>query len=200
LRIGASVQTPTLYKLRDEYTSSLNANFGGAQPSTEDAQIDPGNFDYFLTTPMRANGGIAYFVGKNGFLSADVEYVNYGGARLEATDDMDAFSGTNDIIKDSYQSAINLRVGGEFRYNIFRVRAGYAHYGDPYKSSTYDRNKQYITGGVGIKQENRFLDLAVVNSRFNSVYSPYSLLDNAQPVVTTKNVGNSVLFTVGFNF
>ena len=129
-----------------------------------------------------------------------MEYVNYGGARLEASDDVDAFSGTNDVIKDTYQSAINLRVGGEFRYNIFRLRAGYAHYGDPYRSSTFDRNKQYITGGVGIKQENRFLDLAIVNSRFNSVYSPYTLLSEAQPVVTTKNVVNSVLLTVGVNF
>ncbi len=198
VRIGASVQTPTFYTLRDAYTTSMSATFSDS--GLEEAQQDPGDYEYNLTTPMRANGGIAFFAGKNGFLSADLEYINYGGARLEATDGADAFSGTNDVIKNTYQSAINLRVGGEFRYNIFRVRAGYARYGDPYKSSTFDRNKQYITGGVGIKQENRFFDLAVVNSRFNSVYSPYTLLDNAQPVVTTKNVGNSVLFTVGVNF
>ena len=143
---------------------------------------------------------VAFFAGKNGFISADVEYVNYGGARFDSNDGGDSFSDMNDVIKTTYQSTLNFRVGGEYRYNIFRLRAGYALYGDPYKNSGYDRDKRYITAGAGIKQENHFFDIAIVNSRYNSVYSPYSLLDNLQPVVTTKNTTNSVLFTLGFNF
>ncbi|RDC65358.1 OmpP1/FadL family transporter [Adhaeribacter pallidiroseus] len=200
VRIGVSVQTPTFYTLRDQYTTSMATTFGGSAPGNYDKSLTPGDFEYTLTTPLRANGGVAFFAGKNGFISADVEYVNYGGARLGNNDGADTFSGTNDIIKDTYQSALNFRVGGEYRYNIFRLRAGYALYGDPYKSSAYDRDKRYLTAGVGIKQENTFFDIAVVNFRYNSVYAPYSLLDNLQPVVSTKNTTNSVLFTVGFNF
>ncbi|QNF32467.1 hypothetical protein HUW51_06890 [Adhaeribacter swui] len=200
VRIGLSVQTPTFYTLRDQYTTSMATTFGGSTPGNYNASVVPGDFEYTLTTPMRANGGVAFFAGKNGFISADVEYVNYGGARLNNSNGADAFSGTNDIIKNTYQSTLNFRVGGEYRYNVFRVRAGYALYGDPYKSSAYDRDKRYITAGVGIKQENHFFDLAVVNSRYNSVYSPYSLIDNLQPVVNSENTTNSVLFTVGFNF
>ena len=200
VRIGASVQSPTFYSLRDTYTTSLASSFGGSSPEDFNAQLDPGDYQYSLTTPLRANGGLAFFAGKNGFLSADVEYVNYGGARFSTNEATDSFAGTNDAIKNAYQSVVNLRVGGEFRYNVFRLRAGYALYGDPYKSSTFDRDKRYLTAGAGIKQDNRFLDVAFVNSRINSVYSPYALLDNLQPVITTKNTANSVLFTLGFNF
>ena len=200
IRLGLSVQTPTFYTLRDTYTTSLSTTLTGNQTDTYDEQMTPGDYEYNLTTPMRANGGVAVFVGKHGFLSADVEYVNYSGARLESNNGDDSFSGTNDIIKNTYQSALNFKVGGEYRYNIFRLRAGYALYGDPYKSSGYDRQKQYITAGAGIRQDNRFFDVALVNSKYNSVYSPYSLQDNSQPVVTTKNTGNSVVFTLGLNF
>jgi hypothetical protein len=199
VRIGVSVQTPTFYTLRDQYTTSMSTKFSDT-PETYEASMTPGDFEYTLTTPLRVNGGVAFFAGKNGFVSADVEYVNYGGARLDNNDGADTFSGTNDVIKDTYQSTLNFRLGGEYRYNIFRLRAGYALYGDPYKSSDYDRDKRYFTGGVGIRQENTFFDIAVVNSRYNTVYSPYALLDNLQPVVSTENTTNSVLFTLGFNF
>ncbi|MDQ3291477.1 MAG: hypothetical protein M3Q05_09330 [Bacteroidota bacterium] len=200
VRIGVSVQTPTFYTLRDQYTTSMGSTFGGTTPGTYNAQMTPGDYEYSLTTPMRANGGVAFFAGKNGFISADVEYINYSGARFDSNDGGDSFSDKNDIIKNTYQSTLNFRVGGEYRYNIFRVRAGYALYGDPYKSSDYDRDKRYITAGAGIRQNDHFFDIALVNARYNSVYSPYSLIDNLQPVVTTKNTTNSVVFTVGFNF
>lgn len=200
VRIGASIQSPTFYSLRDTYTTSLASTLVDPIPESFNAQTDPGEYQYSLTTPLRANGGLAFFAGKNGFLSADVEYVNYGGARFSTNEAVDSFADTNEAIKDTYQSVINLRVGGEFRYDVFRLRAGYARYGDPYKSSTFDCDKRYLTAGAGIKQGNHFLDVAFVNSKVNSVYSPYALLDDLQPVVTTKNTTNSVLFTVGFNF
>jgi hypothetical protein len=196
IRFGASFQTPTWYSMRDEYGTSLQTR------NTTDfsGETDPGEYEYRLTTPMRANGGVAIIAGKYGFFTGDVEYVDYTRARLREDGDAAVFQGSNNDISSMYGSAVNVRLGAEGRFDIFRVRAGFALYGDPYENQTYDRKKTYLTAGVGIKQANYFFDLALVNSTYNSVYSPYVLNDQTQPVIVTENRNNNLLFTLGMNF
>jgi hypothetical protein len=196
VRFGASFQTPTYFSMRDEYITSLqtqnNTAFNG--------ETDPGEYEYRLTTPTRVNGGVAVIAGKYGFFSGDVEYVDYTRARLRDDNDNGVFQGSNNDISTLYRSAVNVRLGAEGRFDIFRVRGGFALYGDPYENSTYDRKKTYLTAGVGIRQANYFFDLALVNSAYNSVYSPYVLEADPAPVVVTKNRYNNLLFTLGMNF
>jgi long-subunit fatty acid transport protein len=214
IRVGASVQTPTLHSLSETYTSSLNVIYDtpitieGKTYSSGNAATDPGAFDYRLTSPFRASGGAAVVIGKYGFLSGDVEYVNYGQARLNNDNTNDAgassnydFSYDNDDVKDLYQSAVNLRLGGELRYDIFRFRAGFAHYGDPYKVSTRDRSQSYYTGGVGLRQKNFFLDLAGVYNTTKRYYNPY-VMPNLEdtPEVTVDANRFTTTITAGFLF
>ena len=205
LRLGASIQTPTFYSLTDNYNTSLLVNYKpGALTDPNQTQLSgntvPGTYDYNLTTSFRANGGIAYFIGKYGFITADVEFVNYGSASFNQDDDFSVFSNINNRISNTYQGAMNYRVGAEARFDIFRVRGGFALYGDPYRTSTFDRDRTYFTGGIGIKESNYFLDAAYVHSKYNSIYSPYQLDDNSQPVVETKVKNASFVVTAGFNF
>jgi long-subunit fatty acid transport protein len=196
IRFGASYQSPTYFSMRDEYISSLqtqnNTAFSG--------ETDPGEYEYRLTTPSRVTGGVTVIAGKYGFFSGDIEYVDYTRARLRDDADNAAFQGSNNDISTMYRSAVNLKLGAEGRFDIFRARAGFALYGDPYENSTYDRKKTFLTAGVGIRQANYFFDLALVNSSYNSVYSPYSLEMAPAPVVETKNRYNNLLFTLGMNF
>src|SRR5690606_5875357 len=162
LRLGGTIQTPTFYSLNDDYYSAMQVNYKPGVFSVDNvsAKSLDGEFEYSLTTPFRASGGLAYFIGKYGFVSADVEYVNYGHARFSIADDnpygLDPgtgyFSQQNRIIKDSYASAMNIRVGAEARLDVFRIRAGFARYGDPYESSNLDRARTYLTGGIGLKE------------------------------------------------
>jgi len=201
LRIGASIQTPTFYSMNDIYDTSLNTSFQddtGVQDYSE--AMVPGEYSYRLTTPMRATAGVALFAGKYGFVTGDVEYLNYSNARLADNENSSEFSDVNNKISTDYKSAVNIKVGAEGRFDVFRVRAGIALLGDPYENSNFDHQRSYITGGVGIKQANYFVDLAVVNSKFNSVYSPYTVADEPQTIVTTKNRNNNVLVTLGVNF
>jgi hypothetical protein len=196
IRFGASYQSPTYFSMRDEYMTALNS-----QSSTSfSGETDPGEYEYRLTTPMRATGGVAIIAGKYGFFTGDVEYVDYTRARLRDDADNAVFQGSNNDISSMYRSAVNVRVGAEGRFDIFRVRAGFALYGDPYENSSYDRKKTYLTAGAGIKQANYFFDLALVNTAYNSVYSPYVLEQDTAPIVITKNRYNNVLFTLGMNF
>ncbi|UOQ66044.1 OmpP1/FadL family transporter [Hymenobacter volaticus] len=214
VRVGASVQTPTLHSLSETYSSSLNVVYDtpitieGKTYSSGNAATDPGTFDYRLTSPFRASGGAAVVIGKHGFLSGDVEYVNYGQARLNNDNTNDAgassvydFGDDNDDVKALYQSAVNLRLGGELRYDIFRFRAGFAHYGDPYKANTRDRSQSYYTGGVGLRQKNFFLDLAGVYNTAKRYYNPYVMprLEDTPEVVVDANRFTTTI-TAGFLF
>ncbi|MFB9863297.1 OmpP1/FadL family transporter [Rufibacter immobilis] len=211
LRLGFSVQTPTWYNLTDRFDTNLAVNFN--QAPEEGASVnqffaaDPGEYEYNLTTPFRASGGAAVFIGKNGFITADVEYVDYSNARLNADD---SFNSENQTIRNVYDKALNFRVGAEARLDIFRVRAGFAQHGDPFKNSDVDQAKTFLTGGLGIRQSNFFIDAALVYSKYNSVYSPYTNLefDNpasefyqiSAPSVKNKHENTNFVATVGWNF
>lgn len=204
LRLGASIQTPTWASLSDDYIKTLTVNYQPGTFTGNQTQFTsnavPGVYDYNLTTPFRANGGIAYFIGKYGFISADVEYLDYSDASFNQDNDLTIFSAVNNRISNTYQSVVNYRVGAEARFDIFRVRGGFALYGDPYQNSSYDRDRTYYTVGIGIKESRYFIDAAYVQSKYNSIYSPYSLTDHTQPVVTTGVKNVSFLITGGFNF
>jgi hypothetical protein len=220
LRIGASVQTPTYIRLNDTYTESLTSNQSAQGtdrvPLTASGQADlpsgpytvsfPANdYAYAVTTPFRANAGLAYTLGKHGFVTGDVEYVGYGQARLhsnpqDANGDDYTFSNENSDIKAQYQNAVNLRFGAEGRFDIFRVRLGYARYGDPYKVDTNgERAQNFYTGGLGLRQGNFFLDVASVYTSFDQTYTPYNL-GGLEPLIKVNNSRFTTSVTAGITF
>ncbi|MGV3540433.1 MAG: OmpP1/FadL family transporter [Rufibacter sp.] len=210
LRLGVSIQTPTWYTLVDRYSTSLTVNYtpGVFNNDTEYASTVPGEYEYNLTTPFRASGGAAVFIGKNGFLTADVEYVNYGSGRLSSTDD--SFQDANQATRNNYQSVLNYRFGAEARIDVFRLRGGVGLYGDPMKNSEVDQSKTFFTGGIGLRQSNYFIDAALVYSKYKSVYSPYSnsefgdansiYNDAITPLVENDHENTNFVVTFGWNF
>ena len=205
IRAGIFIQTPTYYSMTDDYQTDITAIFDNASITTiytsrEERSLE-GTFSYKLTTPYRLSGGIALFAGKKGFFSTDVEYVAYNSADLKGGD-LTTFQGDNKTIKNLYKPAINLKVGGELRFEIFRVRAGFALYGDPYNKNVdnLNRKRTYITGGVGMREKDYFLDIAFVTSKHNSAYTPYTLSDGSEPSATIKKSFTNLLFTFGTVF
>ncbi|WP_181306631.1 OmpP1/FadL family transporter [Rufibacter sp. XAAS-G3-1] len=211
LRLGFSVQSPTWYRLIDQFNTTLAVNYN--QAPEEGASLNQffpselGEYEYKLSTPFKANAGAAFFLGKNGFITADVEYVDYSSARLDADD---SFQTENQNIQNVYDKALNFRLGAEARLNIFRLRAGYALHGDPFKDSEVNQAKSFYTAGFGIRQNNFFIDGALVYSKYNSVYSPYVNYEvnnqNSEfynllvPTVTNKHANTNFVATVGWNF
>lgn len=212
VRIGLSAQTPTAFQFDDTYSSSLKVQFqqpvniGGGQTVTQaSAATTQGRYSYRMTTPWRLNGGATFIVGKYGFLSADAELVDYSQAKIRNASDLQdgddySFSDENARINQLYGSALNLRVGAEARAGIFRVRGGYAHYGDPFQDSRFDRSQAYYTGGLGIRQGNLTADLAGVYTTYNRIYSPYTLADGSQPEVKMNANRFTTTFTLGLQF
>ncbi|ARS37164.1 OmpP1/FadL family transporter [Pontibacter actiniarum] len=217
LRLGVSVQTPTAYTFDDEYQRIINTSFNDG---VESAAEVPGQFSYRLVTPFKATGGIAYFIGKYGFITADVEYVDYGDAKFKEDDDFSSggfFDDVNDGIATNNKSAVNYKIGAEGRFEVFRLRAGYAYNGELDNGSSYNAGfinykygaTKHYTLGAGIRLQQFFVDAAYVHSQQDityapfvsgTSYTPYSPQGSGEPAVNIDRKQNSVLVTLGFNF
>ncbi|MDN5205686.1 long-chain fatty acid transporter [Fulvivirgaceae bacterium BMA10] len=205
VRVGASVTTPTFYRLDEVSDVSIEANYNNFFYAPEDtvlnslvAESDIILSKYELTTPLRLNGGIALFFEKYGFLSADIEFIDYASNSFSSSDF--STNADNRTIKDLYTSTINFRLGGEYRYNILRFRAGVAYYGDPYALEGFDGQRTDLSFGLGLKLANFSADLGIINSSSSSNYSPYTFVNGSGPVAQIDNGRTSAVFTLGFNF
>jgi hypothetical protein len=221
IRFGFSYTTPTYYNFDEEgdniYVSDWNnydvANFlddNGDRIILEDTVLNRletatdifvSNFN--LRTPSRLNAGFAFFFNKNGFITADIEHLNYGNANVSSAD----FSSGNDnrTIENIYQSVTNIKIGGEYRYEIFRLRVGYAKQGDPYKTSfddiDLDRSRTTFSGGVGVNMGKYFFDLSVSNTKYDQSFRSYRLADiETSPLAIINHNITSTQLTFGLNF
>jgi len=203
-RIGASVQTPTYIALEDSYNTTLTSSYAPSSLSNV-LSTTPGTYNYSVTTPFRANGGIAFLLNKYGFITGDVEYVGYGQTRFNTqSGDQNGggdFTNTNEQISNGYRNVVNVRAGVEGRFDIFRARLGYARYANPYSgTSSVARTQNYFTGGLGLRTKSFFVDAAGVYLAYKDQYSPYTLASTFSPVVTTNFNRFTVSLTGGLIF
>ena len=217
LRVGASIQTPTFMRLTDTYNAAFTTTFTAQGSDVVATSLPTGpvgvkvldqsfpDYAYTLTTPFRASGGVACTLGKHGFVTGDIEYVGYGQARLHndasnSNGDNYSFNTENSDIQQLYRNAINLRFGAEGRFDVFRVRAGYARYGDPYKVDvSNERAQNFYTAGLGLRQGNFFLDAAAVYTTYNRYYIPYDL-GGIEPLVKSSINRYTTTITAGLTF
>lgn len=197
LLVGASYTTPSVMAIEQIRSITLTADYLFAtsfRDQTTSYGFDYEPFNYTLTTPSKLKLGATYFVGKSGFITADVERVNYAGANLSNSESGISFSNDNNAI-NRLESVWNVRLGGEFRYEIFRLRAGLMRIDDPSKNNLGEGENRISFGG-GIRTEDYFVDMAVVTS--NGKQSNVSPYPGQTAIVDNKNT--SVSFTVGFFF
>lgn len=219
LRVGLAVHTPTFYNLKDEYTTKITTDVdsyaGGGVRSQSSIDFNdgyPGDFQYNYLNPWKFMGGVSYIFGENadvtqqqGFISADVEFINYRGNKFKDTEADYANAGEyfgelNRSIDEAFKSAVNAKIGGELKFNTFMVRAGFAWFSNPYDDIGFDGSRMNISGGLGWRNKGKFVDLTYVHQIITDGFYPY-LLDQGffAPVTAKSGVGN-ILLTVGFKF
>jgi hypothetical protein len=202
LRIGLSFTAPTSFSIQETYGTTLvnNTSLRTGSFTEERASAPAGSYTYNVRTPMRANAGVAVFIKKHGFLTAEVEYVGYNNMNLRDYDDATLFTDDNATIRNVYKGVLNYKGGAEFRYEKFYLRGGYAYQPNPVQNlDALDRSLQQITGGFGFAFENNNIDISFVNTRFKSAYQPYSTNFDANGYggylsskgVSPENVGDS---------
>ncbi len=202
IRIGGSIHTPTFYNLSDEFYSTMNSYFdtpdddGKTDYLTESNTL---NYDYNLTSPLKATGSLAIIIKKFGLISLDYEYIDYSTSRLRSNDY--SFETENENIKSLYGIAHNLRAGAELNFGPIILRGGYSYYSSPYKTENITDQGviQSYSGGVGMRTSAFFIDIALIYSTSNDEYLLYEL-ENSSQIATLNNVQSKVLVTMGIKF
>jgi hypothetical protein len=149
---------------------------------------------YSLRLPQKLSLGATAFLSKFGFVTADLEYVDYISARYSSTNG--AFDSDVPDVGSELQNTFNLKVGAEGRWNILRARAGYAYFDNPYRN--FDISRQSISGGLGIMRKNGFfIDATYRVSIFDN---PEITAYPGSDLVTSTSTISSLRITLGKNF
>ncbi len=209
-RIGLAIHSPTYLYLSDTFGNELSFNItyneGTAQENTvtnSSQSAENGIFDYRQRTPARFIVNLGSVIKKTGFISAELEWLDYSNMKYNFNNEF-ANSATlqyqdavNAQIVDIFQSAINLKVGGEVVIKkVFRLRAGYGLFGNPYYYNENFFDASQITTGIGIRRDKLFLDLAYAYFDRSENYSPY--FSNEAPVINNITNKHKIVFTLGF--
>lgn len=209
VQFGFAYTTPTGYSLTDSYSARMNTSWKNFeyQPgefiNNEDAATDLVISEYLLRTPGRLSFGATVFAGKHGLITADLERVNYAGATYRSNNlDLGSYDSDNDRIRGLYQSVMNVRLGGELRYNKMRLRAGYHLMPDPFVSEQNGagRSWQTVSAGVGYRQQNFFVDVTGTLGTGSNSYRPYRVSSLPAPLLVYDQRVTQVLVTIGWPF
>lgn len=212
LRVGLALHSPTSFNFSEKHTVDVNYSYttnSGRVVST-DALSPEGISKYTINTPWRGLASVGVLVGNKGFLTAEAEYVNYTSAkvRFDTPDSIGAAriqelkeyqNKVNNKIKDTYQSALNTRVGGEVVLDIFRIRGGVNLLGNANKNDKTFRTA--YTAGAGIRGEHIYFDVAYRYEKQTFGYQPYLTAEPArQPDIDVASAQHNVVATLGFKF
>ncbi|MEQ8705490.1 MAG: hypothetical protein RIC19_16305 [Phaeodactylibacter sp.] len=217
VRLGLAVHSPTFMRLDDVYTASMGYNYTDQEGEFNFTSESPdGSFEYRLQTPWRFIGSAGFIINngtlkpadgnrelmvrvpRGGFLSAEIEYLNYGENQFRYDGFGDAERAVNTIIADELTSAWNLRLGGEYAYDQFRVRAGYTLQQSPLQGD--DTTNSIISAGVGLHKKTFFLDMAYRRQMNEALYTPYLTFDAPEQLVEQQSNLGQIVFTLGFRW
>lgn len=200
-RLGGAVHTPTLFTFTESFSTVVSSEFTTGESFEEESPN--GDFDYRLKTPWKLVASAAGFIAKKGFVSIDYEWSDPSQAEfsLESNnpDDRVFFSDLNLRTRQAYQPTHTLRIGGEGAFKILRARLGYAYTSSPYAIGNKGA-RQSISGGLGIREKNIFIDLAYVHSFWDSSYTPYTLNNGAEETADIDLTSSNLVISVGFRF
>jgi hypothetical protein len=213
LRLGFTLHTPQLITFRDKISSDMTTNtekYAGTQSASSLDLNDgyPGLREYTIATPTKATFSGSYFFAQPnkptqplGFISADIEWVNYAGSRFYANtydrESTDYYNALNQTTKAIYKNNLNIKIGSELKLNgNWMVRAGTAFYGSPYKDADIKASHMTVSGGIGYRTNRHFIDFTIVNTATKDAIFPYRL--NDKPNTYASLTGNRVMFNIGY--
>ncbi len=199
VRLGVTITTPTWYNIDDNTFLGLATQYSGKAPVSDGQNY---SLNYNLRTPWKFSGGIAVFAGNLGFISADVDYIDYSTTHLSTGSDLYDFTQDNNDIKQLYKSAINARIGAEAKVTgNFFLRGGYGVQGSPQKST--QGSIRTASAGLGYRWDKYYIDLTYSRTTYTQIQYPY-VLDSgstfSSPFASLNNTFNNAYLTFGVRF
>ncbi|MEE9460930.1 MAG: hypothetical protein V3V53_03815 [Bacteroidales bacterium] len=84
IRIGAAFHIPTFYRIREDFYTDMSSSFDDPGENVDPAFSPVNQFEYWLRTPYRAIGSVAFQVGRIAMIDVDYEYVDYRHANMDS--------------------------------------------------------------------------------------------------------------------
>ena len=221
LRLGMAFHSPMLYSMDDRFSTKITTDLEGylgngklTQSSTDFNNGELGQFQYNYKNPMRVMFGASYIFNgvedvskQKGFISADVELIDYTTSAFKTfkTNTGESNGGVylsevNSVMQEQFKSAVNVRLGGEIKFNTLMARAGFNFIGNPYKVSDINSNRINISTGLGYRNKGIFFDLTYIHQLMKDVTFPYRLYNGFFEQGFVKGTNGILVATIGFKF
>lgn len=195
IRLGASFESPTWFRVREKVSQSAISK--GSQIhmsiSPDIVKVYPA---YRFNTPLKYTGSFAYIFGLKGLISVDYTIVDYKSAQFNEPNDS-FLTNQNIIISQSLKTAGILKVGGEYRFSIYSLRAGYIRQEASLINFDNSTEVRSVGAGVNFDSGNSF-DLSISYAKTNSQQPAFNsgLTDNIALTTNRLNIG----FTYSLKF
>ena len=208
-RIGLAYHSPTFMSVTDNYTATVEYTFTDPNEGTSSGSATSPNADvleYNFRTPSQYRLSLGSVIGRNGFVGAELNYLDYSGGRFrfeEGTDPGNAEDDRNALLDSDLQAAFQVRLGGELKVNDFAVRLGAEYLQSPLTPIDDDAEEASFgfSGGLGYRAGRFSADAAYkINFRPDRTYRPYTVVpfDFPQPEVEYTSVLGYLAVTVGW--
>ncbi|WP_018674450.1 OmpP1/FadL family transporter [Riemerella columbina] len=210
-RVGASIESPTWWKMDRVFTGQLFTKNGVVIPDSQ--WLDSNGFvsenyteDRTLTTPAKMTLSGAFVPNKS--FAINIDYT-LGLSKPNYKVQGDAETELNDFFKQNYKNISDFRIGAEYRYDAFRLRGGYGFSSSAFKDNDYLGKKQTLGLGLGYDFKSFFVDAAyqMISADYNSYYGrgdyfskDISLYSDKASIATVKNKQNNFFLTAGWKF
>ena len=201
IRLGVAVQTPFLYSIRENFSTSLQTEFDTIQWEMESL---PGAFNYRIKTPAKLTLSAAFIINKRGLISIDYEVSDFSNAKfLNSNTSLTTFnfSDMNAGIMNNLQLVNNIRIGGELRMTQkFYLRGGFGLTTTGYKEELIRETSHRFnySGGLGYRNTDFYVDLGYSLLRWKDEHYMYD--PAIVPVSVIENRITRLVATLGFKF
>lgn len=198
LRLGLAFNSKEYFRLTDKYYSTIEAIWDIEETY---AYSPDGYNEYTFESPYRVIASVGLVRSLIGALNLDVEYVDFTSMKFVTSPTFGTdFTSINNEIQETFQPAVNLRLGGELLYGPFYFRGGGAYWSNPYIADN-DRRKYRVSGGIGWRKKRFFMDLSYAYEWQNNWNVPIHYAENVNLQSTiVDNHEHQIIATIGVKF
>lgn len=156
LRFGGAFHSPTIFNFTESWQTATESEINWI---TQKSLSPESYYEYTFIKPLKWLGSLAFVIGRQGIISFDAEYTNYGAARFRANDYN--YSNVNEDIKSTFGKTFNFRLGSEWSLGNSYLRLGAAYYGSPFGLGESGGSVKKASCGISVPvSENTTFDFA----------------------------------------
>ena len=197
VRLGGSYQSPTWYRLSDEFSQRINSDLA-------DSDINFINFNivnlfetYTVKTPGKLTGSLAMVFAESGLISFDYGFQDFSNIELRPTNDP-SFQTVNNQIANELGTVSTFRLGGEYRIKQISLRGGYRFEQSPYSNGNTIGELNAVSGGIGYNFGGSRLDFALSHSQQDVNERLFDAGITTPAIIKRLNTNATLSYTINF--